>query len=360
VAEAAKSVPHLARLATLRAARRHSLPAAWRYFRALVREFRGTLIALVIVIAIGAIVFSSTPLNSLNDRRPNVATSVYAAWMALLAQPVFDPPLPWHVALVSALYPVLGVLLIGEGVVRFALLMISRRQGEKEWMRVMASTYRDHVILCGLGNLGFRVLQQLTASNFEVVALEHDENSRFVAQAKAMRVPVLIRDMKEDQALIDAGIEKARAIIIATNDDMGNIEVALDSKRMNPKIRVVMRLFEQEIARKISGAFAVDAVFSASSLAAPAIAAMSMTTKVLGSVVIGGVSYVTTEVPVNQDSPLAGKSINEIESTHNAHVLAICAADGKVSDAKPGDLATAGAKLVLHVRADQLAALGAA
>jgi Trk K+ transport system NAD-binding subunit len=169
-----------------------------------------------------------------------------------------------------------------------------------------------------------------------------------------MRVPVLIRDMKEDQALIDAGIERARAIIIATNDDMANLEVALDARRMNSNIRVVMRLYEQEIARKISGAFAVDAVFSASSLAAPAIAAMSLTTKVLGSVVIGGVSYVTTEVPVNLAGSLVGKKLQEIEALHGAHVLAICAADGTVADAKPEQVASAGTKLVMHIRSTEL------
>ena len=32
-------------------------------------------------------------------------------------------------------------------------------------MRVMASTYRDHVVLCGIGHLGIRVLEELCADN---------------------------------------------------------------------------------------------------------------------------------------------------------------------------------------------------
>src|SRR6202011_5071682 len=102
-------------------------------------------------------------------------------------------------------------------VVRLALLMVSKRQGEKEWMRVMASTYRDHIVLCGLGHLGYRVLEQLVSIGLPVVVLEKHGNSRHLTHAKELGVAVLIRDMKEDQALIDAGIKHARAVIIATN-----------------------------------------------------------------------------------------------------------------------------------------------
>ena len=192
-------------------------------------------------------------------------------------------------------YPLLGVSLIGEGVVRLALLLFSKRQGEKEWMKVMAYTCRDHVILCGLGHLGFRVLEQLLQQQMEVVILESNEKSKFVEQARALGVPMLFGDMKQDKSLLDAGIKFARSIVVCTNDDMANLEVALDARRLNPNVRVVMRLFEQDIAHKVSGALTIDAVFSASSLAAPVVAAMSLGSKVLASMSIGGVAYAACE-----------------------------------------------------------------
>jgi voltage-gated potassium channel len=60
----------------------------------------------------------------------------------------------------------------------------------------------------------------------------------------------------------------ARAIVIASNDDHANLEVALDARRMNPGIGVVRRLFDQQVATKIKPAFTVDEVFSVSALAA--------------------------------------------------------------------------------------------
>ncbi len=248
--------------------------AALLYALALLREFRYTALLLALLLALGTALHVATPLKGLSGARPSVASALYASWMALLAQPQIGMAERGHLLLVDALFPLFGVVLIGEGVVRLGLLMVSRRRGEKEWMKVMASTYRDHVVLCGLGHLGFRILEQLLASGTDVVAIERDPECRFLASAKETGIAVLVRDMKDDRALVEAGVERARAIVIASNDDMGNLEVALDARRMNPGIRVVMRLFDQQIATKIKAAFAVDEAFSASALAAPVVAGM--------------------------------------------------------------------------------------
>ena len=246
----------------------------WLYFRALLIEFRGTLIALTLAVIIGACHYNHAPPGK--DRDNSWSTCLYGGWMALVAQPLDNPPLQWYLKLLCCVYPLAGFILLGEGVVRLSLLMISRRRGEKEWTLVTASTYRNHIILCGVGRLGYRVLEQLRRAGTEVVCIDKDGQSRMVAQAKNIGVPVLIQDMTDDQALKDAGIAHARAIIVATNNDIANLEVALDARRYNPKIRVVLRFFDQQLAAKISDALSLDAAFSASALAAPIVAEMAL------------------------------------------------------------------------------------
>jgi voltage-gated potassium channel len=330
------------------------------YFLALLHEFRWTLLSLLIAILIAATLYAITPLEQLGGRRPSLAMSLYGGWMALLAQPIYAPPEAWYLKLVTGIYPIIGVLLIGEGIVRFALLMISRKHGEKEWMRVMASTYRDHVVLCGLGHLGARVLQELHQANIPVVVIEKDKDRRFITMARELSVPVLLRDMTEDQALIDAGVPQARVIIIATNNDMANLEVALDSRRLNPKIRVIMRLYEQQIASKISSALMVDAAFSSSALAAPMVAALAMNANVLSSSMIAGVPHVTCEVKLSNNTRLAGQSIGKIEAEEKLRVLARMPAAG-AADHSPqtSDLVQAGDTLVVHLPGDRLSSLAA-
>jgi Trk K+ transport system NAD-binding subunit len=228
---------------------------------------------------------------------------------------------------------------------------------------VTASTYRDHVILCGLGHLGIRVLEQLAAAGTPTVVLEKRRGNPMLVRAREMGIPVLIRDMKEDQALIDAGIVHAHAVVIATNDDMANLEVALDARRLNPGIRVVMRLFEQQLASKIADALDVDVAFSSSSLAAPLVAAMSLRTKVLGSTLIGGVSHVVTEVVAAEGGRLTGRRVDELEGEYAAKVLALTPAGGGGAIQSPpaaSAVVGAGDTLVLHAAATAIAKIGAA
>jgi voltage-gated potassium channel len=239
------------------------------------REFRWTLALLMIAVLLLGGLFAVTPHASLGGKPPDPMTAFYAAWMALFAQPVL-PPERWYLELLCGVYPLLGFSLVGEGIVRIGMLILSKERGEKEWMTVTASTYRDHIVLCGLGHLGYRILGQLLAAKQPVVALEKDGAARFLADAKATGVPVLVRDMKEDQALVEAGVHHARAIIIATNDDMANLEVALDARRMNPRIRVIMRLFDQRMADKFKEAALIDEAFSPAALAAPLVADMAL------------------------------------------------------------------------------------
>jgi len=242
----------------------------------MVLDFRWTLALLAAAVLLLGTLYAVTPHASLGGQRPSIMNAMFGAWMALFAQPILMPPERWYLAAACGVYPLLGFGLVGEGIVRIGMLIWSRERGEKEWMRVTASTYRDHVVLCGLGHLGYRILGQLLSAKTLVVALEKAPDAQFLADAIATGTPVLVRDMKEDQALIEAGVGFARAIVIATNDDMANLEVALDARRMNPKIRVIMRLFDQRMADKFKEAALIDEAFSPAALAAPIVAEMAL------------------------------------------------------------------------------------
>jgi Trk K+ transport system NAD-binding subunit len=347
--------------------RRHgSLKLSVLYVLALVREFRWTLAALVIAIVLGGALYGVAPTG--DGRRLGVLNALYAAWMAMLAQPIESPPSTWYLTVLCGIYPLVGAVVIGEGVVRLALLMASRRRGEKEWVRVMVSTYRDHVVVCGLGHLGVRVVEQLVAAGVDVVALERRKAGRFVSRAAELHVPVVFGDMKQDQTLIDAGIEHARAIVIATNDPIANLEVALDARRMNAGVRVVMRMFDEAIAHKISDAMDVDVAFSSSTLAAPVVAALALQStaaggagaKILSSMMIGNACYVATEITLAPQSKLVGRRVDDVERAHGARLLARTA-NGQVDPAAPAPdtVLAAGDTLVLHAPAQRVAELTA-
>jgi Trk K+ transport system NAD-binding subunit len=334
--------------------RRRDLRTAWLYLFVVLKEFKWTIFFLFIAVGIGGYLHWITPQPELNGARPSVFMALFGAWMMLFATPLFLPPAAWYLEVVAGLYPLLGVLIIGEGIVRFALLMVSRRRGEKEWMKVMASTYRDHVILCGIGHLGFRVLQSLVQQGRPVVAIEKDAQSHFLEQAKATGVPILVRDMKDDATLLDAGVKHARAILIATNDDIANVEVALDARRLNPKIKIAMRQFDQQMASKFKDAFGLEFAFSSSALSAPTVAAMALDCHVIAAFDVAGVPHVAAEVRIGRRSLIVGRTIGELESLH--HVRVLCRTprgQQPESPPSPATVITDGDLLLVHSSADE-------
>src|SRR5207244_3872593 len=112
--------------------RRPSLRIAWLYARTILRGFRFTLFTLAGALVIGTVLYAITPHQG---ARPSLLLATYGAWMALFAQPIYSPPDTWYLEVMHGLYPLLGFVLVGEGIVRLSLLLLSRQRGEKEWMK---------------------------------------------------------------------------------------------------------------------------------------------------------------------------------------------------------------------------------
>jgi hypothetical protein len=107
---------------------RRTLHTALLYALALVREFHWTLVAIVAAVLLGGTLYAITPHAELGGAPPSLMTSLYTAWMALFAEQTLTPPQTWYLALLNGVYALLGFVLIGEGIVRFALLMLSSHQ----------------------------------------------------------------------------------------------------------------------------------------------------------------------------------------------------------------------------------------
>lgn len=127
---------------------------------------------------------------------------------------------------------------------------------------------QDHTVVVGLGNVGYRIVEELRDARAEVVALERNGTNDFV-EAVRPDVPVIVGDARARETLSKVSIETAAAVVAATDDDMVNLAVALAAKELNPRIRTVVRFFDGEFARKIEGKLNVDIALSAAEIAAP-------------------------------------------------------------------------------------------
>ena len=91
----------------------------------------------------------------------------------------------------------------------------------------------------------------------------------------ALRVPVIIGDAKLERTLRDAGLERAKALISVTSDDLTNLEIGLNAKSLNPDARVVLRIYDHLLAQTLDQQLDLHFALSTSAIAAEALATIS-------------------------------------------------------------------------------------
>src|SRR5580700_5649198 len=133
-----------------------------------------------------------------------------------------------------------------------------------------------HYMVCGMGHNGYRIVRLLLrlGDPVTIVALElREEWRRFVEERGAK---IFVGDARDAEVLVRAGLDTAIALIAATDNDLVNLEIALDVKQRMPDLASVIRIFDQTLARQLEAAFDVRRALSMSAIAAPMFAAAAM------------------------------------------------------------------------------------
>jgi Trk K+ transport system NAD-binding subunit len=181
----------------------------------------------------------------------------------------------------------------------------------------------DHAVVCGLGSVGFRIVQRLVAAGVPCVAVERREDNPFLDATRRLGVPVLVDNAGRRDTLAPLRIDAARAVLAVTDDDLANIEAALNARALNPSIRVVLRLFSRDLAERAERAFGIAISRSVSALAAPAFAAAIVRRRVEATVPLGARALAVAEVPAPAGSVLAGRTVADAQAALDLAVLAL-------------------------------------
>jgi Trk K+ transport system NAD-binding subunit len=171
-----------------------------------------------------------------------------------------------------------------------------------------------------MGDVGYRVVELLDRLGEPVrVVTDRVREERRVA-AEARGIPVVLGDARNELLLIEAGLFEAKALLAATDQDLVNIEIALDVRRHRPDLPIVLRVFDEELARQLEPALDVRRSLVMASLAAPSFAASALGESILVSFPVGGVPFVVGQVPAG--GRLAGsRSVGAVARTHRLHTL---------------------------------------
>jgi Trk K+ transport system NAD-binding subunit len=179
-----------------------------------------------------------------------------------------------------------------------------------------------HVIVVGGGDVGTRVTGGLHDLGFDVVLIDHNPEARGVAFARNRGLPVVIGDAPS--VLGRAGVDSAIALVSATSSDIVNLETALQARAMRGEdLRIVLRLFDDDLAQRVSQTLGNVVSRSVSYLAAPAFAVAMLEHKVLRTIAVGRHVLVMADVRVEPGSDIAGRPLADLERDGLSRVLAL-------------------------------------
>lgn len=159
-------------------------------------------------------------------------------------------------------------IIFNVGLVAYIVSIISRYLFEGE-LRDVFTNYiskrevdklSDHVIICGYGRNGYTAHEELKKSNLEVVVI--DDNKDLIEQRLDQNEGLLIikGDATDDNILKSAGVERARALIVAIPNDASNVFITLTARELNPRIKIICRASMENSERRLIKAGADNVV----------------------------------------------------------------------------------------------------
>lgn len=300
----------------------------WRKLRAsyrdtvlLLREFRQPLLLFTLaVVGSGGLYFA---LAEGADKPESLAHAIYITLSLTFFQGGADFPEKWYLQAFFFVMPVIGLGILAQGLTDFSVLLFNRRARGKEWEMAVASTYSNHVVLVGLGHLGYRVVKNLVELDQDVVVIERAPEADLLQNVRDLGVPVLVDDGTREAVLISAGVPRARAVILCTQNDSLNLRMALKARSLNPKIEVVIRIFDDDFAGSLQSQFGFRAM-SATGMAAPLFAATAAHVDVTPPVTIEGQPHILAQLQVDPGSRIGGMSVHELEERYRVSVILLC------------------------------------
>ena len=187
-----------------------------------------------------------------------------------------------------------------------------------------------------------------------VVAAELHESNRYLPTVRRLGVPVLVSDIRLPETLEDLHVRRARSVVVVTSSDIVNLETALNTQTLTPDVRVVLRLFDPDLADRVERALGIHISRSPSGLAAPAFAAAAAGEHVLATVAAGEQVLAVTRLRVAPGCQAEGRTVGELELAAGSRVLLLSDAQSSRWRPEPSTLLRGGAELVGVVPSGEL------
>jgi voltage-gated potassium channel len=124
-------------------------------------------------------------------------------------------------------------------------------------MQNKINSLSNHVIVCGFGRNGREAAQVLHDNGIPFVVLENKELPKDLPYALEY---FMVGDATRDETLLEAGLQRAKALISTLPNDADNLFVVLTARQHNPLIKIISRASQDTSVNKLHVAGATNVI----------------------------------------------------------------------------------------------------
>jgi len=233
------------------------------------------------------------------------------------------------------------LILMGAGFLTYSLIYFSQVMFDpnlielyrRRRLKKQLGQLEDHYLVCGYGQMGQIIVQELMNHNIPVVVIDSDD--ALVIRFREKGILHLTADATEEENLIAAGIQRAKGLVAVVNRDTDNVFIVLTARDIKKDLLVFARAGSPSThkrllkagANRVVSPFATGAHHIAQNILRPTVTDfldLALSTE--------GLELSLEEIVVPDDAVLVGKELmhSGIRSQYNLIVVAIKRRDGSM------------------------------
>ncbi len=210
----------------------------------------------------------------------------------------------WLVQLLALLLTLAGTAMVG---ILYALLTENLLAQQFTLIRKRVPVpERQHVVIIGLGRVGKRVANLLKEWRQPFVCVSFSTPDPNAVQ----RFPVINESLPE--CLTQANLAEAKSVLVLTDKDLLNLEVALLTQKLNEDAELIIRTNKSELSRALIGLLPQAQVLDAYSLAAEVFVGAAFGENILNLFQLNQNTILVAEYQIEAHDTLIGLLMGEV------------------------------------------------
>lgn len=205
---------------------------------------------------------------------------------------------------------------------------------------------KSRIIVCGLDATGYKIFRLLKQQGARVTGMH---NRPLLGEGD----DVIIGDLRAAETLLEAGIREAQTLVLTDDEDGVNLGVLMQARVLNPRIRIVNRLFNTSLGDRLDQTIPDHITMSVAALAAPIFAFSALGNTAIGQLKLFHQTWPIHQICIDAAHPWLGRSLSELWDDRDRMLIYYLPAQGRldlVSAVVQGHVLAVGDRLIVGTK----------